>query len=74
MLDRNPHGRGKHGSQNDLQFSPQNGVCRTQEIPNINALDGQNLPMANDWYEAKQRGDNEVKQGISKRIYCLDFL
>ena len=49
-------------------FHFKNDFWRTQQVRNINALEGQKLATANDWEQVKQRGDNAVKQWIAKQM------
>lgn len=49
-------------------FHFKNDFWRTQQVRNINALEGQTLATANDWEQVKQRGDNAVKEWIAKQM------
>lgn len=42
---------------------------RTQQVRNINALEGQALASANDWEEVKKKGDASIKKWISDQMH-----
>jgi hypothetical protein len=50
-------------------FHFQNDFWRTQQIRNINAIEGQTLAAANAWEEIKRKGDAAIKKWIADNMY-----
>jgi hypothetical protein len=52
-----------------FSFHFANDFWRTQQVRNINALEGQALCSANDWEEVKRKGDAAIKKWIEDQMY-----
>jgi len=52
-----------------FSFHFANDFWRTQQVRNINALEGQALCSANDWEEVKRKGDAAIKKWIDDQMY-----
>jgi hypothetical protein len=51
-----------------FSFHFANDFWRTQQVRNMNALEGQALCAANDWEEVKRKGDASVEKWISDQM------
>jgi hypothetical protein len=52
-----------------FSFHFDNDFWRTQQVRNINALEGQSLITANAWEEVKKKGDASVEKWIADNMY-----
>ena len=52
-----------------FSFHFANDFWRTQQIRNINALEGQTICSANDWEQVKRRGDAAIEKWIIDQMY-----
>jgi MTH538 TIR-like domain (DUF1863) len=52
-----------------FSFHFNNDYWRTQQVRNINALEGQALCTANDWEAVKRRGDAAVEKWIADQMH-----
>lgn len=51
-----------------FSFHFANDFWRTQQVRNINALEGQTLATANAWEEVKKKGDDSIKKWIEAEM------
>lgn len=51
-----------------FSFHFANDFWRTQQVRNINSLEGQSLYSANDWEEVKRKGDASIKSWIDDQM------
>src|SRR5262249_22898817 len=54
-----------------FSFHFNNDYWRTQQVRNINALEGQALCTANDWEAVKRRGDSAVEKWIADQMHGI---
>ena len=52
-----------------FSFHFDNDFWRTQQVRNINALEGQTLCSSNDWEEVKRKGDASIKKWIDDQMH-----
>src|SRR4051812_44140642 len=52
-----------------FSFHFDNDCWRTQQVRNINALEGQSVATANAWEELKRKGDAAIKKWIADNMY-----
>ena len=52
-----------------FSFHFANDFWRTQQVRNMNSLEGQALCSANDWEEVKRRGDASIKKWIDDEMH-----
>ena len=52
-----------------FSFHFDNDFWRTQQVRNMNALEGQAICSANDWEEVKRRGDGAIKKWIDDQMF-----
>lgn len=57
------------GEKGFFSFHFDNDFWRTQQIRNINALEGQTLCSSNDWEEVKRKGDTSIKKWIDNQMH-----
>jgi len=51
-----------------FSFHFANDFWRTQQVRNMNALEGQTLCSANDWEEVKRKGDASIEKWIDEQL------
>jgi hypothetical protein len=52
-----------------FSFHFANDFWRTQQVRNMNALEGQTLCTPNDWEEVKRKGDDSIKKWIADNMH-----
>jgi len=52
-----------------FSFHFANDFWRTQQVRNMNSLEGQALCSSNDWEEVKRKGDSSIKQWIDDQMH-----